>query len=308
MVNNSGCVKVLTNFDWAPVPVGVEVEVKVYAAYVEIWHEGKRVARHERCFGRQEKVLNLEHYLSIRQIHSALREIQTFTAGRLAWITAKLTVRPEEVSYFDRKEKKKKTSSIWALSLEVEGDDMRKLIADLTENAPLFAETRKLLGSGGKVLEVVEDEQEQAREVAAESYPPSLNGSSATEPAEAASATETTPGSAPSNSPGETLPPGNGTRTSGGNGVAKPHACGTPSSPAPNNGNGSSGFNQLRNEFLTAARRVATTKKQAIGEVVEWASGGTFKYGDVGRMTEADIPKLRAATELIASALAGAPR
>ena len=60
---------------------------------------------------------------------------------------------------------------------------------------------------------------------------------------------------------------------------------------------------QLRNEFLTVARRVATPKKQAIAEVVEWASGGAFKYGDVGRMTEADVPKLRAATELIASAL-----
>ena len=186
---------------------------------------------------------------------------------------------------------------------------MRKLIADLTENAPLFAETRKLLGSGGKVLEVVEDEQEQAREVAAESYPPSLNGSSATEPAEAASATETTPASAPSNSAGETSPPGNGTRISGGNGAAKPRACGTPSSSAAKNGNGSAagpGFNQLRNEFLTAARRVATTKKQAIGEVVEWASGGAFKYCDIGRMAEADIPKLRAATELMASTLAGA--
>jgi len=99
-------------------------------------------------------------YRSIRQIHSALQEIQTFTGGRLAGITAKLTVRPEEATYFDRKEKRKKTSSIWALSLEVEGDDMRKLIANLTENARLFAETRKLLGSGGKVLEVVEDELE----------------------------------------------------------------------------------------------------------------------------------------------------
>jgi hypothetical protein len=68
-------------------------------------------------------------------------------------------------------------------------------------------------------------------------------------------------------------------------------------------GGTSSGFNQLRNEFLTAARRVATTKKQAIGEVVEWASGGTFKYGDIGRMTEGDAQKLRAATELMASAL-----
>jgi len=229
----------------------------------------------------------------------------------LAWITGKLAVCPEEVSYFDRKEKKEKTTSIWALSLEVEGDDMRKLIANLTENAQLFAETRKLLGSGGKVLEVVEDEQEQAPEVAAEFYPVSLNGSSATGPTEAASSPDTTPGGAPSNSPSETPPPEKGSRVSGGNGSAKPSPDRPASPPAHNNGNGSAagpGFNQLRNDFLTAARRVATTKKQAIGEVVEWASGGVFKYGDVGRMTEADIPKLRAATELIASALADATR
>jgi hypothetical protein len=36
---------------------------------------------------------------------------------------------------------------------------------------------------------------------------------------------------------------------------------------------------------------------------VKWASGGSFKYGDIGRMTEGDVPKLRAATELMASAL-----
>ena len=244
-------------------------------------------------------------YRSIRQIHSALQEIQTFTGGRLAGITAKLTVRPEEATNFDRKEKRKKTSSIWALSLEVEGDDMRKVIANLTGNALLFAESRKLLGSNGKVLEVVEDEQEQAPEVAAEFYPLSVNGPSGTEPTKAASPAETTSGSAPPNSPGETQPPGNVSRVSGGNGFTKPPASVTPSSPAPHNGNGSSGFNQLRNEFLTAARRVATTKKQAIGEVVEWARGGAFKYGDVGRMTEADIPKLRATAELMASAFAG---
>src|SRR5208337_3678419 len=172
-------------------------------------------------------------YRSIRQIHSALQEIQTFTGGRLAGITAKLTGRPEEATYFDRKEKRKKTSSIWALSLEVEGDDMRKLIANLTENARLFAETRKLLGSGGKVLEVVEDEQEQAPEVAAEFYPTSANGSSATESTEAASPTGTTPGSAPSNSPSEIPLPGIGTKVSGGNGFAKASASATPSSSAP---------------------------------------------------------------------------
>ena len=35
-----------------------------------------------------------------------------------------------------------------------------------------------------------------------------------------------------------------------------------------------------------------------------WPSGGAFKYGDVGRMTEADVPKLRAATDFMASGLA----
>jgi hypothetical protein len=205
-------------------------------------------------------------YRSIRQIHSALQEIQTFTGGRLAGITAKLTVRQEEDTYFDRKEKRKKTTFFWALSLEVEGEDMRKLIANLTGNALLFAESRRLLGSGGKVLEVVEDEQEQAPEVAAEFYPSSPNGSPETDSTEATSPTEATAGSAPSNSPAETPPPWNGSRASGGNGPAKPRTSEPSSSPVPNNGNGSSVFNQLRNEFLTAARRVATTKKQAIGD------------------------------------------
>ena len=274
-------------------------------------------------------------YRSIRQIHSALQEIQTFTGGRLAGITAKLTVRPEEATYFDRRENRKRTGSIWALSLEVERDDMRKLIANLTENARLFAETRKLLGSGGKVFEVVEDDQEQATEIAAEFYPTPANG---TVPAEGGEATFCAPRSQPlangephppadiaeptlvsdatpsANAPKPAAQPsssGNGTASAGGNGSAKPPANRTTSLAAHNNGNGSArafGFNQLRNEFLTVARRVATTKKQAIAVVVEWARGGAFKYGDVGRMTEADVPKLRAATELIASALHGTAR
>jgi hypothetical protein len=62
-VNASGCAKVLTNFYSDPLPVGVEVQAKVHSSYVEIWHQGERVARHERCFNRQQKVLNREHYL-----------------------------------------------------------------------------------------------------------------------------------------------------------------------------------------------------------------------------------------------------
>jgi hypothetical protein len=53
-VNGSGCVRVLTNFYSAPLATGTEVEAKIYAAYVEIWYQGKCRARHERCFGRQQ--------------------------------------------------------------------------------------------------------------------------------------------------------------------------------------------------------------------------------------------------------------
>lgn len=116
--------------------------------------------------------IHTSSYRSIRQIHSALEEIQTFTGGRLASITAKLVVRPEQISYFDRKERRKKTTTIWALSLEVDGDDIRKLVAKLTGNARLFAETRKSLGWADRAIQVAEDEDEQAPEITAEFYPP----------------------------------------------------------------------------------------------------------------------------------------
>ena len=64
-VDARACAKVLTNFYSVPAPVGSEVQAKVYAAYVEFWQEGRCIARHERCFGRQQKVLNLEHYLQV---------------------------------------------------------------------------------------------------------------------------------------------------------------------------------------------------------------------------------------------------
>jgi hypothetical protein len=115
--------------------------------------------------------IHTSSYRSIRQIHSALEEIQTFTGGRLAGITAKLVVRPEEAAYFDRKENRKKTTTIWALSLEVDGEDIRKLVANLTGNARLFAETRKLLGWGDRAIEVVEDDDARAPEITAEFYP-----------------------------------------------------------------------------------------------------------------------------------------
>jgi len=62
-IDASGCAKVLTNFYSAPLPMGTVVQVKVYSAYVEVWYQAKCVARHERCYERHRKVLELDHYL-----------------------------------------------------------------------------------------------------------------------------------------------------------------------------------------------------------------------------------------------------
>ena len=79
-VNTSGCVKVRsTNFYAVPLRVGVEVQAKVHSSYVEIWYQGERVARHERCFNRQQKVLNLERYL---EALSRARSVRGFDAAR----------------------------------------------------------------------------------------------------------------------------------------------------------------------------------------------------------------------------------
>ena len=45
--------------------------------------------------------------------------------------------------------------------------------------------------------------------------------------------------------------------------------------------------------------------KRPISEVVEQASGGAVKYGDIGRLMEADAPKLRAALDVMNSTLGG---
>jgi transposase len=64
-INGLGCVKVLTNAYSAPLPAGIQVQAKVYAGTVELWHEGRCVARHERCYRRQQQILDLEHYLDV---------------------------------------------------------------------------------------------------------------------------------------------------------------------------------------------------------------------------------------------------
>ena len=62
-VDGNGCVAVRTNRYSTPIRPGMQVQVKVYPAYVEMWHEGRRVCRHERCFSRRQQILDLDHYL-----------------------------------------------------------------------------------------------------------------------------------------------------------------------------------------------------------------------------------------------------
>lgn len=62
-VDGGGCVAVRTNRYSTPLRPGMQVEAKVYPAYVEVWNEGQRVARHERCYSRRQQILDLEHYL-----------------------------------------------------------------------------------------------------------------------------------------------------------------------------------------------------------------------------------------------------
>ena len=54
-----------TNAYSVPVKAGTSVQVRLRAAHVEIWHAGRRVAHHERCYGRYQEILDLEHYLDV---------------------------------------------------------------------------------------------------------------------------------------------------------------------------------------------------------------------------------------------------
>lgn len=64
-VGRLGCVEIKTNAYSVPVPAGTTVEVRLSAATVAIWHAGRCVATHERCYGRQQEILDLEHYLDV---------------------------------------------------------------------------------------------------------------------------------------------------------------------------------------------------------------------------------------------------
>jgi transposase len=64
-VNGLGCVKARTNAYSVPLEAGTSVQVKLGPSLLTVWQEGRCVAEHERCYGRYQEVLNLEHYLDV---------------------------------------------------------------------------------------------------------------------------------------------------------------------------------------------------------------------------------------------------
>ena len=84
-VDGLRCVRVRTNRYSIPLPPGTVIEARLQADYVELWHQGKPVARHERCYSRQQQILDLEHYLDVlRKKPGALAGSTPLAQWRLA--------------------------------------------------------------------------------------------------------------------------------------------------------------------------------------------------------------------------------
>ena len=64
-VDGLGRVRVRTNAYSVPLRPGTQVEARIYPTRVEVWQGGERVAHHPRCYGHQQEVLDLEHYLDV---------------------------------------------------------------------------------------------------------------------------------------------------------------------------------------------------------------------------------------------------
>ena len=64
-VDGLGCVRVRTNLYSVPSQPGKTVEVRLYPSYLEVRDQGRCIARHQRCYQRQQQVLDLEHYLDV---------------------------------------------------------------------------------------------------------------------------------------------------------------------------------------------------------------------------------------------------
>ena len=65
IVDGKARVRVKTNWYSAPAPPGSRVTAVVGPALVEVIYDNKRIASHERCYGRGHEILDLSHYLDV---------------------------------------------------------------------------------------------------------------------------------------------------------------------------------------------------------------------------------------------------
>ena len=64
-VDGQGCVRAGTNRYSTPLRPATQVRVRMLPTQVEVWYEGKMAAGHQRCYQRQQHILDLEHYLDV---------------------------------------------------------------------------------------------------------------------------------------------------------------------------------------------------------------------------------------------------
>jgi transposase len=65
IVDGKGCAKVKNNWYSTPLWPGLRVTAQVWPTFIQIEHDGQRVAHHPRRYGRGYQILNLEHYLDV---------------------------------------------------------------------------------------------------------------------------------------------------------------------------------------------------------------------------------------------------
>ena len=65
LVDARGCVKTHLNWYSTPLRPGTKASVRALPSSIQVWHGGKQVAVHQRCYGRGEEIYNLDHYVDV---------------------------------------------------------------------------------------------------------------------------------------------------------------------------------------------------------------------------------------------------
>ena len=64
-VDAKGCVRAKTNYYSTPLRPGTQAKIVVSAVRAEVWQDNRRVAVHDRCYQRNQRILELDHYLDV---------------------------------------------------------------------------------------------------------------------------------------------------------------------------------------------------------------------------------------------------